>query len=238
MPETTIPGSQSDGAAANRSRQRRATPPAAREGDFSVRLPAEWDATERQIAAALRQAVSHARGFGRELERLRQAVGRAGQREQRMAKPGAIGGWAAEAGCYNGSLDDLVRPTRRISRSARTIGALAGGEARNIFAMPGERETCLEAGAGDNISKPVHADQLLSLMRSWLPFEAPRPRSSPSCSRSGRMLSLLSDRMSGRRRCATNNRKRGTQWVSATSAEWPPSPPVVAARATGASQQS
>ena len=35
-------------------------------------------------------------------------------------------------------------------------------------AMKGDREKCLEAGASDYIAKPVHTDQLLSLLRIWL----------------------------------------------------------------------
>jgi CheY-like chemotaxis protein/signal transduction histidine kinase/HAMP domain-containing protein len=35
-------------------------------------------------------------------------------------------------------------------------------------AMKGDREKCLEAGMSDYVSKPVHIEQLLSLMRVWL----------------------------------------------------------------------
>ena len=35
-------------------------------------------------------------------------------------------------------------------------------------AMKGDREKCIEAGASDYIAKPVHSDQLLSLLRQWL----------------------------------------------------------------------
>lgn|GEM_PF-3027056 len=35
-------------------------------------------------------------------------------------------------------------------------------------AMPDDRGKCMEAGASDYVAKPVHADQLLSVMRDWL----------------------------------------------------------------------
>ncbi len=35
-------------------------------------------------------------------------------------------------------------------------------------AMKGDREKCLEAGASDDLAKPVNTDQLLSSLRMWL----------------------------------------------------------------------
>ena len=36
-------------------------------------------------------------------------------------------------------------------------------------AMPDDRQSCLEAGANDYVSKPIDVDKLLSLCRVWLP---------------------------------------------------------------------
>jgi CheY-like chemotaxis protein len=35
-------------------------------------------------------------------------------------------------------------------------------------AMKGDREKCIDAGASDYIAKPVHTEQLKSLLRVWL----------------------------------------------------------------------
>src|SRR5262249_42418770 len=35
-------------------------------------------------------------------------------------------------------------------------------------AMKGDREKCIEAGAWDSLSKPVDAEQMLAVLRSWL----------------------------------------------------------------------
>jgi CheY-like chemotaxis protein len=35
-------------------------------------------------------------------------------------------------------------------------------------AMKGDREKCIEAGASDYLSKPVHTDQLIAVLRTWL----------------------------------------------------------------------
>jgi CheY-like chemotaxis protein len=96
-----------------------------RDGNFSVRLPSEWDGIDGQIAAAFNQAISYEDRLSREVERLGRTVGREGRLKQRMSVPAAIGGWAAKVDCFNTLLDDLVRPTTEISR---TIGAVARGD--------------------------------------------------------------------------------------------------------------
>ncbi len=134
MTKATIPHSKKsakanrltgNGSMETRSRRMLATMVAFRDGNFSVRLPSDWEGIDGQIAAAFNQALSHEDQLSREVERLSRIVGREGRLTQRMSVPGATGGWAAKADCFNTLLDDLVRPTTEISR---TIGAVAKGD--------------------------------------------------------------------------------------------------------------
>jgi hypothetical protein len=77
-----------------RSRRMLAAMLAFRDGNFSVRLPADWDGVEGQIAAAFNQAVSHEDQLKREVARLRRAIGHEGRLKKRISFPGAMGGWA------------------------------------------------------------------------------------------------------------------------------------------------
>jgi methyl-accepting chemotaxis protein len=102
-----------------------ATIVAFRNGDFSVRLPADWDGTDGRIAEAFNQTISQEDRITQEIARLSIMVGKEGRLKQRMSLPGAIGGWAAKVDSMNTLIDDLVRPTAEI---ARTIGAVAKGD--------------------------------------------------------------------------------------------------------------
>jgi HAMP domain-containing protein/signal transduction histidine kinase/CheY-like chemotaxis protein len=114
-----------NGSAEARSRQILATMLSFRDGNFSVRLPSDWDGIDGQIAAAFNQVISHPERLWHEVERLSRTVGREGRLTQRMSVPGAIGGWAAKVDRFNSLLDELVRPTTEISRA---IGAVAKGD--------------------------------------------------------------------------------------------------------------
>ena len=96
-----------------------------REGDFSVRMPNDWDGTAYRIAEAFNQALTHDERISREIRRLSENVGKEGRLKQRMTVPGATGGWAVTVDSLNMLMDDLVRPTTEI---ARTIGAVAKGD--------------------------------------------------------------------------------------------------------------
>jgi HAMP domain-containing protein len=125
MTETMIPHSTEYGSAEARSRQMLTMMSAFRDGNFSVRLPLDWDGIDGQIAAAFNQTISQEDRLSHEMERLSRTVGREGRLTQRMSVPAAIGGWADKVDCFNSLLDHLVRPTTEI---ARTIGAVAKGD--------------------------------------------------------------------------------------------------------------
>ena len=111
--------------AETRSRQILSAILAFRDGDFSVRLPADWVGTDGRIAEAFNQAIAHEDRIAQEVTRLSRTVGKEGRLKQRMSVPGAIGGWASKIDSLNTLLDDLVRPTTDV---ARAIGAVAKGD--------------------------------------------------------------------------------------------------------------
>src|SRR5215470_10102535 len=83
-----------------RSRRILAGMAAFRDGNFSVRLPSDWEGMDGRIAAAFNQTVSHQDQLSREMARLSRTVGREGRLKQRMSVPGASGGWAAKVDSF------------------------------------------------------------------------------------------------------------------------------------------
>ena len=59
-----------------------------RDGDFSVRLPGEWDGTDGRIAEAFNQIATQEDRITREVTRLSMAVGKEGRLKQRMSRAG------------------------------------------------------------------------------------------------------------------------------------------------------
>ena len=114
-----------DHSADSHSRQLLAAMVALRDGDFSMRLPVDWEGTDGRIAEAFNHAMGHEDRITREAKRLRITVGKEGRLKQRMSLPGAVGGWAIKVESINTLIDDLVRPTADV---ARTIGAVAKGD--------------------------------------------------------------------------------------------------------------
>jgi HAMP domain-containing protein len=96
-----------------------------RDGDFSVRLPADWPGITGRIAETFNQTIMHEQRLTQAAINLSVTVGKEGRLKQRLVLPGASGEWAVKVDAFNTLIDDLVRPTTEI---ARTIGAVAKGD--------------------------------------------------------------------------------------------------------------
>src|SRR5271166_5875518 len=70
-----------------RSRLMLAAMIAFRDGNFSVRLPTNWDGIEQRMAEAFNQAIALEERIAREIARLSVSVGQAGRLQQRLAVP-------------------------------------------------------------------------------------------------------------------------------------------------------
>jgi hypothetical protein len=113
-------------AAELRQRQLLSAMTAFRDGDFSVRLPADWDGLDGRIAENVQpgdrpQRAVPARSESAELER-----GQGRPPAPAHVAAGRDGAWwSITTDSLNTLIDDLVRPTTEI---ARTIGAVAKGD--------------------------------------------------------------------------------------------------------------
>src|SRR2546428_6121162 len=103
-----------------------------RDGDFSVRLPANLSGIAGKIADSFNDIVAVSERRARETARVSRTVGKEGKLRQRMAVPGAVGGWADEIAAINMLIDDLVWPTTEVTRA---VGAVAKGDLGQSMAL-------------------------------------------------------------------------------------------------------
>jgi HAMP domain-containing protein/signal transduction histidine kinase/DNA-binding response OmpR family regulator len=103
-----------------------------RNGDFAARLPADFTGIQGKIADTFNEIATVSERRALETARVSRTVGREGKLKQRMAVPGAVGGWADEVAAVNTLIDDLVRPTTEVTRA---IGAIAKGDLGQAMAL-------------------------------------------------------------------------------------------------------
>src|SRR5438445_4238491 len=98
---------------------------AMRAGDFSVRMTGDHLGIEGKIADTFNEIVAANQRMAQQLERVGQVVGREGKTRQRVRFGLASGSWADMEGSVNTLIDDLLWPTREVSRA---VAAVAQGD--------------------------------------------------------------------------------------------------------------
>ncbi|HMH97930.1 MAG TPA: hypothetical protein VK577_15320, partial [Bradyrhizobium sp.] len=98
---------------------------AMRGGDFSVRMTGDHLGIEGKIADTFNEIVAANQRMAQQLEHVGQVVGREGKTRQRVKFDLASGSWADMEGSVNALIDDLLWPTREVTRA---VAAVAQGD--------------------------------------------------------------------------------------------------------------
>ncbi|SDS21279.1 HAMP domain-containing protein [Bradyrhizobium canariense] len=98
---------------------------AMRSGDFSVRMSGDYLGIEGKIADTFNEIIAANQRMAQQLERVGQVVGREGKTRQRVKFGLASGSWADMEGSVNTLIDDLLWPTREVTRA---VAAVAQGD--------------------------------------------------------------------------------------------------------------
>src|SRR5258708_16241771 len=94
---------------------------AMRAGDFSVRMTGDHIGIEGKIADTFNEIVAANQRMAQQLERVGQVVGREGKTRQRVKFGLASGSWADMEGSVNTLIDDLLWPTREVTRAGAAV---------------------------------------------------------------------------------------------------------------------
>src|SRR5438309_7168045 len=105
---------------------------AARDGDFTVRLPGRKGGVLGQIEAMYNDVVEKNARMANELVRVGKVIGREGRMTERVALGSVGGSWNTSMDSINALIDDLVRPTTEV---ARVIVAVAEGDLSQKMAL-------------------------------------------------------------------------------------------------------
>src|SRR6202140_5053650 len=98
---------------------------AMRSGDFSVRMTGDHLGIDGKIADTFNEIVAANQRMAQQLERGGQVVGREGKTRQRVKFDLSSGSWADMEGSVNTLIDDLLWPTREVTRA---VAAVAQGD--------------------------------------------------------------------------------------------------------------
>ena len=96
-----------------------------RGGDFSVRMRGDYLGIDGKIADAFNEIATANERMAQQLARVGQVVGREGQTRQRVNFGLASGAWADMESSVNTLIDDLLWPTREVTRA---VAAVAQGD--------------------------------------------------------------------------------------------------------------
>src|SRR3954463_197352 len=98
---------------------------AMRAGDFSVRMTGDHIGIEGKIADTFNEIVAANQRMAQQLEHVGQVVGREGKTRQRVKFGLASGSWGEMESSVNTMIDDLIWPTREVTRA---VAAVARGD--------------------------------------------------------------------------------------------------------------
>nr|MBA3845936.1 HAMP domain-containing protein [Planctomycetota bacterium] len=105
---------------------------AARDGDFSVRLPGRRRDVMGDVQQRANELIAINARMAKELARVSRIIGREGRMTERMSLGTVDGAWNETVESVNGMISDLVRPTTEISR---VIAAVAKGDLSQKMAL-------------------------------------------------------------------------------------------------------
>ncbi|QQN65983.1 HAMP domain-containing protein [Bradyrhizobium diazoefficiens] len=98
---------------------------AMRSGDFSVRMSGDYLGIDGKLADTFNEIIAANQRMAQQLELVGQVVGREGKTRQRVKFGLASGSWADMEGSVNTLIDDLLWPTREVTRA---VAAVAQGD--------------------------------------------------------------------------------------------------------------
>ncbi|GDY28734.1 histidine kinase [Gandjariella thermophila] len=140
-----------------------------RDGNFRRRLVVAGGGLSAELATVFNELADRNQRLVSEMDRVRTAVGRNEQLDERVELDGAGDGWSTAAAAMNGLIEDLVRPTTELSR---VLAAVAEGDLSRRMPGPpsGVRPDSKFAGLSTTVNSlldrlSVFADEVTRVAR-------------------------------------------------------------------------